>query len=148
VVLKTIEIRIVAGLTIIYAISGYHHLSCEIDSSSCLNALDFITTLCEKVCQWQAAGRWFSPGIPIYTTNKGDRRNIPEILLKVALNTMTLTPITNELYIIKNVLLSTCSRLLLYYKWSLNHHSPPPPHTLKHCPNNIFVSVIPVVTVN
>jgi len=43
--------------------------------------------LCETFCQLQAAGRWFSPGTPISTTNQTDRRSITEILLKVALNT-------------------------------------------------------------
>ena len=28
------------------------------------------TTLCEKVCQWLATGRWFSPGTPVFSTNK------------------------------------------------------------------------------
>jgi hypothetical protein len=28
------------------------------------------TTLCDKVCQWLAAGRWFSPGHPVSSTNK------------------------------------------------------------------------------
>jgi hypothetical protein len=31
-------------------------------------------------------GRWFSPGPPVSSTNKTDRHNIAEILLKVALN--------------------------------------------------------------
>jgi len=39
-----------------------------------------------------AAGRWFSPGTPISSTNKTDRHDIAEIVLKVALNTtITLT---------------------------------------------------------
>ena len=42
------------------------------------------TTLCEEVCQWLATGRWFSPGTPIASTNKTDRHDITEILLKVA----------------------------------------------------------------
>ena len=46
------------------------------------------TTLCDKVCQWLAAGRWFSPGHPVSSTNKTDRHHITEILLKVALNTI------------------------------------------------------------
>ena len=37
-----------------------------------------------------AAGRWFSPGTPISSTNKTDRHDITEIVLKVALNTITL----------------------------------------------------------
>ena len=34
---------------------------------------------------------WFSPGTPVSSTNKTDRHDITEILLKVALNTITLT---------------------------------------------------------
>ena len=48
-------------------------------------------TTCDKVCQWLAAGRWFSPGTPVSSTNKTDCHHITEILLKVALNTITLT---------------------------------------------------------
>ena len=44
--------------------------------------------LCNKVCQWLAAGRWFSPGSPVSSINKTDRHDITEILLKVALNTI------------------------------------------------------------
>jgi hypothetical protein len=40
------------------------------------------TTLCDKVCQWLATSRWFSPGPPVSSTNK------IEILFKVALNTI------------------------------------------------------------
>jgi hypothetical protein len=40
----------------------------------------------------QYAGRWFSPVTPVSFTNKTDRHDITEILLKVALNTITLTP--------------------------------------------------------
>ena len=47
------------------------------------------TTLCDKICQWLATGRWFSPGIPVSSTNKTDRHDIAQILLKVALNTIT-----------------------------------------------------------
>jgi hypothetical protein len=48
-------------------------------------------TLCDKVCQWLAAGRWFSPGTTVYSTNKTVHIDIIEILLKVALNIITLT---------------------------------------------------------
>jgi len=41
-------------------------------------------TLCDKVCQWLATGRWFSPGPSVSCTNKTDRHDITEILLKVA----------------------------------------------------------------
>ena len=46
------------------------------------------TTLCDKVCQWLATGRWFSSGSPVSSTNKADRHDITDILLKVALNTI------------------------------------------------------------
>jgi hypothetical protein len=41
------------------------------------------TTLCDKVCQWLATGQRFSPGPPGPSTNKTDRHDITEILLKV-----------------------------------------------------------------
>jgi hypothetical protein len=37
------------------------------------------------------AGQWFSPGTSVSSTNKTDRHNITEILLKVAFNTITLS---------------------------------------------------------
>jgi hypothetical protein len=49
------------------------------------------TTLRDKVCQSLAAGRWFSPGTLVSFTNKTDLHDITELLLKVALNTITLT---------------------------------------------------------
>jgi len=51
-------------------------------------------TLSDKVCQWLAAGLWFSLGTPVSSTKKSDHHGITEILLKVALNTITLTPTT------------------------------------------------------
>ena len=49
------------------------------------------TTLCDKVCQCLATGQRFSPGTPVSSSNKTDRHDAIEILLKVALNTITLT---------------------------------------------------------
>ena len=49
------------------------------------------TLLCDKVCQWLTAGQRFSPGTPVSSTNKTDSHDKTEILLKVALNTITLT---------------------------------------------------------
>ena len=60
----------------------------KFESRSWRGVLD--TTLCNKDCQWFAAGRWFSPSTPVSSTNKTDRHDIPEILLKVVLNTITL----------------------------------------------------------
>ena len=66
----------VVGFTIAYAISAYHHKCCEFESHSG-GVLDI--ALCDKVCT------------PVSSTNKTDRHNIAEILLKVALNTISLT---------------------------------------------------------
>jgi hypothetical protein len=49
------------------------------------------TTLCDQVCQWLATGRWFPLYTPVSSTNKTDRHDITEILLNVALNTISLT---------------------------------------------------------
>jgi len=35
---------------------------------------------------WLATGRWFFAGNPVSSTNKTDRHDITELLLKVALN--------------------------------------------------------------
>jgi hypothetical protein len=47
------------------------------------------------VDKWTLAQRlfhaWFSPGPPVSSTNKTDRHDITEILLKVALNTIKQT---------------------------------------------------------
>jgi hypothetical protein len=45
---------------------------------------------CDKVCQWLATGQWFSPGTPVSSINKAYLHDIAEILLKVALNTITI----------------------------------------------------------
>jgi hypothetical protein len=50
------------------------------------------TTLCDKVCQWLAAGRWFSQSTLVSSTNKTDNHDISEILLKVMLNTINPLP--------------------------------------------------------
>jgi hypothetical protein len=66
---------------------------CEFESHSWRDVLD--STLCDKVFQWLATGQWFSPGTPVFSTNKTDSHDITEILLKVAPNTIT----TNNPYI-------------------------------------------------
>jgi len=74
---------------------------CEFESHSWLGVLD--TTSCDQVCQWLATGRWFSLGSSVSSINKTDRHDIIEILLKVALNTINLTPspiiLTNLVFI-------------------------------------------------
>ena len=69
------------------------------------------TTLCDKVCQWLAAGQGFSPGNPVSSINRTDRHDITEILLKVVLNTITLTPNWSIMHCQKMVLF--CNEELL-----------------------------------
>jgi hypothetical protein len=62
---------------------------------------DLDTTLCHG----HATGRWFSSGALVSSTNKTDRHDITEILLKVALNTINLTPsISMEVFFFRNKL--------------------------------------------
>jgi hypothetical protein len=49
-----------------------------------------LTAASDKVYQLLAHGRWFSPDTPTSSTTKTGRHDIAEILLKVALNTITL----------------------------------------------------------
>jgi hypothetical protein len=75
------------------------------------------TTLCDKVCQWLATGRQISLGPPISSTNKADRHDITEILLKVALNTIKENKQTSKQFT-QNVLL-----ILYYCRWERNYYS-------------------------
>jgi hypothetical protein len=50
------------------------------------------TNLCDKVCRLLATGRWFSP---VSSTNKTDRHDIIDILLKVTLNIISLLFLNN-----------------------------------------------------
>ena len=80
-----------------------------------------VTTLYDKVCQWLATGQWFSPGTPV-SSNKTDRHDITEILLKVALNTITLT-----LYLI-TISLCLWSNSLCYQFSNNQHYNKPRQH--------------------
>ena len=68
----------------------------SIESRSWRGVLD--TTLCDKVCQWLNGRSCFPPGILVSSTNKTDRLDTTNILLKVALNTITLTMNYKTLY--------------------------------------------------
>jgi hypothetical protein len=91
--------NMVVGFTTTRAISAYHHWSCEFEPPSWRGVLD--TT----VCQWLETGRLFSPCTLVSSTNKTDRHDITEILLKVALNTIKQTKAWFIRYI--------------YYAWNL-----------------------------
>ena len=59
----------------------------------CNNMLDNIISfifVCLWVWKWLATGPWFFTGTPVSSTNKTDRHDITEILLKVTLNTTSL----------------------------------------------------------
>ena len=75
--------RIVVGI--------YNYLCNQCLSQRMLRRGILNTTLCDKVCQWYATGRWPTLGTPVSSTHKSDRHGIAEILLKVVLNTITLT---------------------------------------------------------
>jgi hypothetical protein len=60
------------------------------------------TTICDKVCQSLAAGRWFSPGTPVSSINKTYCHDITEILLKVAINTIALTQLSKFVLLSSN----------------------------------------------
>ena len=62
------------------------------------------TTLCDNVCHWLAADRLFSPGTPVSSTNKTDRHDINEILLNMALNTITIIPISFKVVYFKHAM--------------------------------------------
>ena len=74
------------GFTTSCAISAYHHKSFAFKPRSWRGVLE--TTLCCKVCQWLATGRFFSLGTTVTSTNKTNCHDITEILLKVVLNTV------------------------------------------------------------
>jgi hypothetical protein len=59
----------------------------------------FDITIWDKVWQWLAAGRWFSPGILVSAINKTDHHDITEIFLKVVLKALTLTPMFKHPYV-------------------------------------------------
>ena len=110
----------VVGFTITCAISAYHHSSCELESRSWQGVLD--TTLCEDVYQWLATGRWFCLETPVSSTNKTDRHNITEILLKVALNNITLTP-NHTIYSCNWIWNWKIDRAIAKLKWHREHLS-------------------------
>ena len=53
---------------------------------TCKNGCTRLAAVSDKVYQLLAHGRWFSPGTPASSITKTGRHDIPEILLKVALN--------------------------------------------------------------
>jgi len=84
-------------------------------------------TLCDKVCQWLVTGLWFSPGTPVSSINKTDWHDITEILLKVALNTITSNPKSrcqwiNNIYYWTCLMKHFCTFFLILFKPNMNVH--------------------------
>jgi hypothetical protein len=65
-------------------------------------------SLYDKDCQWLTTGRRFYPGNPVSSTNKTNRHDITEVLLKVALNTISIT------------LFSQFSNKMAIYRYKIN----------------------------
>ena len=79
------------SLSWLYGSLIYNYLCNQCPSPFRRGVLD--TTLCDKVCQWLVADQWFSLGTSVSSSNKTDHNDIAEILLKVALNTITPKPL-------------------------------------------------------
>ena len=103
--------HMVVEFTTTCAISAYHHWSCEFESLSWQGVLNII--LCNKVCQWLVADRWFSLGTPVSSTIKTDCHYITEILLKVALNTINFNPAWNGILYKQPLLESQMSEIFI-----------------------------------
>jgi len=71
----------VIGFIITFSISAYHHYRCEFESRSgeAYSIQHYVIKFVSDL------------GFPVSSTYKSDGHNITEILLKVALNTITLT---------------------------------------------------------
>ena len=75
-------------------------------------------------CPWLVAGRWFFPGTPVSPINKTDRHDITEILLKMSLNTITLTQLCRRLsYLSYKCLIRQTNQIYPHHyipNWSIN----------------------------
>ena len=75
------------------------------------------TTLCDNVCLWFATGQWFSTGPPVSSTNKTDRHDITEILLKVALSTIKQTNKQTRGHLSYKTTFSLSQRVTSWYRF-------------------------------
>jgi hypothetical protein len=85
----------VIEFTTTYSISAYHHKCCEFESQLGRGVRHHVI----KFISDFATGQWFSP---VSSTNKTDRHDITETLLKVALNTINSTNVTSCYQIFDN----------------------------------------------
>ena len=104
--------RMVVEVTTTCAISAY----CQLILWVRISIRARCTTLCDEVCQWLATCQWFSPSTPFSSTNKTYCHHITEILLKVALNTISSSPsyvgtLLKVLYVQDSLL------FMIWFKW-------------------------------
>ena len=82
--------RLLLTLYIWISLKLYENIWCQFNYNLLYLLIQYIgvldTTLCDKICQWLATGWCFFPGIPVSSSNKTDRPDITEIVMKVALN--------------------------------------------------------------
>ena len=96
-----------------------------------------VYSMCDKVCQWLVAGRWLTPGTPLFFTNKTVRHDITEILLKVAITRNPLGESWENVYVLCGTVTRNITTMLfemgiwlwirdtLIYRmneWTLNGH--------------------------
>jgi hypothetical protein len=70
-----------------------------------------------QIRHWILAGLWFSPDTPASSTNKIDHHDITEILLKMALNTITVTHSWNQNWPVFLWSLPFC--INFYFRWTI-----------------------------
>ena len=104
--------------------SAYHHYRLELEFHSWWGVLE--TTLCGKVCQWLATGWWFSLSTPVSSANKTELHNIAEILLKVALATITPNPKQSclDIYFLLNshfLLMLNPFVVVFFFRWKVEN---------------------------
>ena len=95
--------RMVAGFTTTYAISAYHHWYCEFESRSGRGAQRYVIKFVSDVQQVGGVLRY-----SVSSTNKTDRHDIAEILLKVALSTIKQAQCNAPVQLMWLPLLCTC----------------------------------------
>jgi hypothetical protein len=142
------------GFTTTCVINAYHHWYCEFESRSVrgvLNSTLCLSVTCDKL--------WFCHGTLVYSINKTDHHDITEILLKVALNTITLY--LSHVYYNQRILqtssysvvvnrnchnpligLYVIYRHALYFLWSVNTNSDVFHQDKKRCSVYLFANYV------
>jgi hypothetical protein len=110
----------------VFEIVMYTFALCYFPASDVVSSISIrarCITLYDKVCQWLATGRWFSPGPPVSSTNKTDRHDITEILFKVVLNTIKQTNKTSQLiyFHLRHIIYRNLSNILpwMYFRYTV-----------------------------